>query len=116
MLLKYPNVAKIPQTGLELIFFFTLAVYNTADVAVCVIQTARKNLKTRRLSVLFDFLFLTAHSHLSVESILITGRFYDVSGFRCYAKFHRKRRVTRRRGRCVVPESVSSDQGGFITI
>uniref|UniRef100_A0A146ZLC9 Draxin n=1 Tax=Fundulus heteroclitus TaxID=8078 RepID=A0A146ZLC9_FUNHE len=37
-------------------------------------------------------------------------------GFRCYAKFHRKRRVTRRRGRCVVPESVSSDQGGFITV
>ncbi|KAF1392058.1 hypothetical protein PFLUV_G00048580 [Perca fluviatilis] len=37
-------------------------------------------------------------------------------GFRCYAKFHRKRRVTKRRGRCVVPESVSSDQGGFITI
>uniref|UniRef100_A0A3P9KQR0 Dorsal inhibitory axon guidance protein n=1 Tax=Oryzias latipes TaxID=8090 RepID=A0A3P9KQR0_ORYLA len=37
-------------------------------------------------------------------------------GFRCYAKFHRKRRVTRRRGRCVVPDSVSSDQGGFITI
>ncbi|KAF7662313.1 hypothetical protein LDENG_00238910 [Lucifuga dentata] len=37
-------------------------------------------------------------------------------GFRCYAKFHRKRRVTRRRGRCVVPESVNSDQGGFITI
>ncbi|XP_051932974.1 draxin [Hippocampus zosterae] len=37
-------------------------------------------------------------------------------GFRCYAKFHRKRRVTRRRGRCVAPESVSGDQGGFITI
>ncbi|CAN9511970.1 unnamed protein product [Ophioblennius macclurei] len=37
-------------------------------------------------------------------------------GLRCYAKFHRKRRVTRRRGRCVVPDSVSSDQGGFITI
>ncbi|XP_029006265.1 draxin [Betta splendens] len=37
-------------------------------------------------------------------------------GFRCYAKFHRKRRVTRRKGRCVVPESVSSDHGGFITI
>ncbi|XP_037108559.1 draxin [Syngnathus acus] len=37
-------------------------------------------------------------------------------GFRCYAKFHRKRRVTRRRGRCVVPESVSSDRGGFITV
>lgn len=40
----------------------------------------------------------------------------SAQGFRCYAKFHRKRRVTRRRGRCVVPESVSSDQGGFITI
>ncbi|XP_056130790.1 draxin [Lampris incognitus] len=37
-------------------------------------------------------------------------------GFRCYAKFHRKRRVTRRRGRCVVPESVNSDQGAFITV
>lgn len=37
-------------------------------------------------------------------------------GLRCYAKFHRKRRVTRRRGRCVVPETVSSEQGGFITI
>uniref|UniRef100_A0A1A8A483 Dorsal inhibitory axon guidance protein n=1 Tax=Nothobranchius furzeri TaxID=105023 RepID=A0A1A8A483_NOTFU len=37
-------------------------------------------------------------------------------GFRCYAKFHRKRRVTRRRGRCVAPDSVSSDHGGFITI
>ncbi|KAG7259826.1 hypothetical protein CRUP_025375 [Coryphaenoides rupestris] len=38
------------------------------------------------------------------------------SGFRCYAKFHRKRRVTRRKGRCVVPESANSDQGAFITI
>ncbi|XP_030634473.1 draxin [Chanos chanos] len=37
-------------------------------------------------------------------------------GLRCYAKFHRKRRVTRRRGRCVEPESVSSDQGAFITV
>ncbi|XP_057700992.1 draxin [Corythoichthys intestinalis] len=37
-------------------------------------------------------------------------------GFRCYAKFHRKRRVTRRRGRCVAPDSVSSDHGGFITV
>ncbi|CAL8336691.1 unnamed protein product [Lota lota] len=37
-------------------------------------------------------------------------------GFRCYAKFHRKRRVTRRKGRCVVPESANSDQGAFITI
>ncbi|XP_006642108.2 draxin-A [Lepisosteus oculatus] len=37
-------------------------------------------------------------------------------GLRCYAKFHRNRRVTRRRGRCVDPESVNSDQGSFITI
>ncbi|XP_031423219.1 draxin isoform X2 [Clupea harengus] len=37
-------------------------------------------------------------------------------GLRCYAKFHRKRRVTRRRGRCVEPESANSDQGAFITI
>ncbi|XP_062317520.1 draxin [Osmerus eperlanus] len=37
-------------------------------------------------------------------------------GFRCYAKFHRKRRVTRRRGRCVVPESANSDLGAFITV
>ncbi|XP_028853665.1 draxin-A-like [Denticeps clupeoides] len=37
-------------------------------------------------------------------------------GFRCYAKFHRKRRVTRRRGRCVEPESANSDQGAFIAV
>ncbi|XP_056591059.1 draxin isoform X1 [Triplophysa dalaica] len=37
-------------------------------------------------------------------------------GLRCYAKFHRKRRVTRRRGRCVEPESANSNQGSFITI
>ncbi|XP_018606114.2 draxin-A [Scleropages formosus] len=37
-------------------------------------------------------------------------------GFRCYAKFHRKRRVTRRRGRCVEPESADREQGAFITI
>ncbi|TSW21766.1 Draxin-B [Bagarius yarrelli] len=37
-------------------------------------------------------------------------------GLRCYAKFHRKRRVTRRRGRCVEPESANSDQGAFITV
>ncbi|KAM3620666.1 uncharacterized protein V6R79_000253 [Siganus canaliculatus] len=36
-------------------------------------------------------------------------------GLRCYAKFHLKRRVTRKKGRCVVPESVSIDQGSFIT-
>ncbi|XP_041946622.1 draxin isoform X1 [Alosa sapidissima] len=37
-------------------------------------------------------------------------------GLRCYAKFHRKRRVTRRKGRCVEPESANSDQGAFITV
>uniref|UniRef100_A0A8B9HVC4 Dorsal inhibitory axon guidance protein n=1 Tax=Astyanax mexicanus TaxID=7994 RepID=A0A8B9HVC4_ASTMX len=37
-------------------------------------------------------------------------------GLRCYAKFHRKRRVTRRRGRCVEPDSADGDQGAFITI
>ncbi|XP_018580777.1 draxin isoform X2 [Scleropages formosus] len=37
-------------------------------------------------------------------------------GLRCYAKFHRKRRVTRRRGRCVEPESANGDQGAFITV
>uniref|UniRef100_A0A672RR41 Draxin n=1 Tax=Sinocyclocheilus grahami TaxID=75366 RepID=A0A672RR41_SINGR len=37
-------------------------------------------------------------------------------GLRCYAKFHHKRRVTRRRGRCVEPESANSNQGAFITI
>ncbi|XP_026098162.1 draxin isoform X2 [Carassius auratus] len=37
-------------------------------------------------------------------------------GLRCYAKFHRKRRVTRRRGRCVEPESANNNQGAFITI
>ncbi|EMP41520.1 Draxin, partial [Chelonia mydas] len=35
-------------------------------------------------------------------------------GLRCYAKFHRNRRVTRRKGRCVEPESASGDQGSFI--
>ncbi|XP_072888053.1 draxin isoform X2 [Hemitrygon akajei] len=37
-------------------------------------------------------------------------------GFRCYAKFHRNRRVTRRRGRCVEPDSVNNDHGSFITV
>ncbi|KAJ8257569.1 hypothetical protein GJAV_G00187070 [Gymnothorax javanicus] len=37
-------------------------------------------------------------------------------GLRCYAKFHRKRRVTRRKGRCVEPETANSEQGAFITI
>lgn len=38
------------------------------------------------------------------------------SGLRCYAKFHRNRRVTRRKGRCVEPETVNGDQGSFINI
>uniref|UniRef100_A0A8C8S9C2 Draxin n=1 Tax=Pelusios castaneus TaxID=367368 RepID=A0A8C8S9C2_9SAUR len=37
-------------------------------------------------------------------------------GLRCYAKFHRNRRVTRRKGRCVEPESASGDQGSFINV
>ncbi|KAG8505578.1 Draxin [Galemys pyrenaicus] len=39
-----------------------------------------------------------------------------VEGLRCYAKFHRNRRVTRRKGRCVEPETVSGDQGSFINV
>lgn len=38
------------------------------------------------------------------------------SGLRCYAKFHRNRRVTRRKGRCVEPETANSDQGSFINV
>lgn len=38
------------------------------------------------------------------------------SGLRCYAKFHRNRRVTRRKGRCVEPETANGDQGSFINI
>ncbi|XP_004705230.2 draxin [Echinops telfairi] len=37
-------------------------------------------------------------------------------GLRCYAKFHRNRRVTRRKGRCVEPETASGDQGSFINV
>ncbi|MGH0139805.1 UNVERIFIED_CONTAM: hypothetical protein FKN15_001054 [Acipenser sinensis] len=37
-------------------------------------------------------------------------------GLRCYAKFHRNRRVTRRRGRCIDPESADNDQGSFMTV
>uniref|UniRef100_A0A8C2QCX3 Dorsal inhibitory axon guidance protein n=1 Tax=Cricetulus griseus TaxID=10029 RepID=A0A8C2QCX3_CRIGR len=39
-----------------------------------------------------------------------------VEGLRCYAKFHRNRRVTRRKGRCVEPETANGDQGSFINI
>lgn len=38
------------------------------------------------------------------------------SGLRCYAKFHRNRRVTRRKGRCVEPETANGDQGSFINV
>ncbi|KAJ8359365.1 hypothetical protein SKAU_G00158900 [Synaphobranchus kaupii] len=50
----------------------------------------------------------------------LNNKCYDdcmcTEGLRCYAKFHRKRRVTRRRGRCVEPESANGDQGAFITV
>ncbi|XP_075850118.1 draxin [Microcebus murinus] len=39
-----------------------------------------------------------------------------VEGLRCYAKFHRNRRVTRRKGRCVEPETANGDQGSFINV
>ncbi|XP_063070911.1 draxin [Engraulis encrasicolus] len=35
-------------------------------------------------------------------------------GLRCYAKFHRKRRVTRETGRCVEPDSANLHKGAFI--
>ncbi|XP_049631370.1 draxin [Suncus etruscus] len=37
-------------------------------------------------------------------------------GLRCYAKFHRHRRVTRRKGRCVEPDTADGDQGSFINV
>ncbi|KAM5140353.1 draxin [Mantella aurantiaca] len=37
-------------------------------------------------------------------------------GLRCYSKFHRNQRVTRRKGRCVDPESINKDQGSFISV
>nr|XP_036856080.1 draxin [Manis javanica] len=39
-----------------------------------------------------------------------------VEGLRCYAKFHRNRRVTRRKGRCVEPATANGDQGSFINV
>ncbi|XP_020037223.1 draxin isoform X2 [Castor canadensis] len=39
-----------------------------------------------------------------------------MEGLRCYAKFHRNRRVTRRKGRCVEPETANGDQGSFINV
>ncbi|XP_048374395.1 draxin isoform X1 [Sphaerodactylus townsendi] len=50
----------------------------------------------------------------------LNNKCYDncmcAEGLRCYAKFHRNRRVTRRKGRCVEPESVDGDQGSFINV
>ncbi|EHB16621.1 Draxin [Heterocephalus glaber] len=39
-----------------------------------------------------------------------------MEGLRCYAKFHRNRRVTRRKGRCVEPETANGAQGSFINV
>ncbi|XP_032459745.1 draxin isoform X2 [Phocoena sinus] len=39
-----------------------------------------------------------------------------VEGLRCYVKFHRNRRVTRRKGRCVEPDTANGDQGSFINV
>ncbi|XP_042333935.1 draxin [Sceloporus undulatus] len=50
----------------------------------------------------------------------LNNKCYDdcmcTEGLRCYAKFHRNRRVIRRKGRCVEPESADGDQGSFINI
>ncbi|KAF7466770.1 Hypothetical predicted protein [Marmota monax] len=40
----------------------------------------------------------------------------EIRGLRCYAKFHRNRKVTRRKGRCVEPETANGDQGSFINV
>uniref|UniRef100_A0A803KF21 Dorsal inhibitory axon guidance protein n=1 Tax=Xenopus tropicalis TaxID=8364 RepID=A0A803KF21_XENTR len=50
----------------------------------------------------------------------LNNKCYDdcmcTEGLRCYAKFHRNQRVTRRKGRCVDPETINKDQGSFISI
>nr|XP_033778884.1 draxin [Geotrypetes seraphini] len=50
----------------------------------------------------------------------LNNKCYDdcmcTDGLRCYAKFHRNRKVRRRKGRCVDPESVTNDRGSFITV
>ncbi|XP_027023610.1 draxin-A-like isoform X3 [Tachysurus fulvidraco] len=60
------------------------------------------------------------HHECSPHNRGLNNKCYDdcmcKEGLRCYAKFHRKRRVTRKRGRCVEPESANNDQGAFITI
>ncbi|XP_032088109.1 draxin [Thamnophis elegans] len=50
----------------------------------------------------------------------LNNKCYDdcmcTEGLRCYAKFHRNRRVVRRRGRCVEPDSADANQGSFLNI
>ncbi|XP_005492973.1 draxin [Zonotrichia leucophrys gambelii] len=50
----------------------------------------------------------------------LNNKCYDdcmcTEGLRCYAKFHRNRRVTRRKGRCVEPDSANGEQGSFINV
>ncbi|XP_018426782.1 PREDICTED: draxin isoform X2 [Nanorana parkeri] len=50
----------------------------------------------------------------------LNNKCYDdcmcTEGLRCYSKFHRNQRVTRRKGRCVDPESINKDQGSFISV
>uniref|UniRef100_A0A8C5SYB2 Draxin n=1 Tax=Laticauda laticaudata TaxID=8630 RepID=A0A8C5SYB2_LATLA len=50
----------------------------------------------------------------------LNNKCYDncmcTEGLRCYAKFHRNRRVVRRRGRCVEPESADADMGSFLNV
>lgn len=50
----------------------------------------------------------------------LNNKCYDdcmcTEGLRCYAKFHRNQRVTRRKGRCVDPASINKDQGSFISV
>ncbi|XP_007420135.1 draxin [Python bivittatus] len=50
----------------------------------------------------------------------LNNKCYDncmcAEGLRCYAKFHRNRRVIRRKGRCVEPESADGDRGSFLNV
>ncbi|KAF7239405.1 Draxin [Varanus komodoensis] len=50
----------------------------------------------------------------------LNNKCYDdcmcAEGFRCYAKFHRNRRVSRRKGRCIEPDSADGDQGSFLNV
>ncbi|NXG03666.1 DRAXI protein, partial [Sakesphorus luctuosus] len=50
----------------------------------------------------------------------LNNKCYDdcmcTEGLRCYAKFHRNRRVTRRKGRCVEPEAANGQQGSFLNV